>query len=68
MAKPKFAPEDATAYMNGSKHAADSVGPGFDPEQLLAARRAGATTGDLSDRVWAFQTEQPNPLGVLLGG
>ena len=61
-------PDDATGYMNGPQYAADSVGPGFDPEELLVARRAGATTEELCDRAWALQTERPNPLGVLMGG
>lgn len=61
-------PDDATAYMNGPEYAADSVGPGFDPEEMLAARRAGASTEELSDRAWALRSEQPNPLGVLMGG
>jgi len=61
-------PERATAYMNGAEYAADSVGPAFDPEELLAARRAGASVEELSDRAWALKTELPNPLGVLMGG
>jgi catechol-2,3-dioxygenase len=62
------APDDATAYMKGPEYAADSVGPAFDPEELLAARRSGATVGELSDRAWALKQEMPNPLDVLLGG
>ncbi len=61
-------PDDATAYMNGPEYAADSVGPGFDPDELLAARRAGASTEELSDRAWALQSERANPLEVLMGG
>ena len=61
-------PDQATAYMNGAEYAADSVGPAFDPEELLAARRAGASVEELSDRAWALKADLPNPLGVLMGG
>lgn len=61
-------PDDATAYMKGPEYAADSVGPAFDPDELLAARRAGASVEELSDRAWALKAEMPNPIGVLLGG
>jgi len=60
-------PDDATAYMNGPEYAADSVGPAFDPEALLEARRAGATTEELSDRTWALQAHLPDPMPVLTG-
>jgi hypothetical protein len=59
-------PDQATAYMLGSEYAADSVGPAFDPEELLAARRAGASAAELSDRSWALKAELPNPLEVLM--
>ena len=62
------APDDATAYMKGPEYAADSVGPAFDPDELLAARRAGATVEELSDRAWALKAQLPNPLDVLMGG
>ena len=62
------APDDATAYMHGPEYAADSVGPAFDPDGLLAARRAGASTEELSDRAWALSTSDlPPALTVLLG-
>ncbi len=61
-------PDDATAYMNGPEYAADSVGPAFDPDELLAARRAGASVEELSDRAWALKSELGNPLDVLMGG
>ena len=61
-------PDDATGYMNASEYAADSVGPAFDPEELLAARRAGASVEELSDRSWALKAELANPLEVLMGG
>ena len=61
-------PDDATAYMEGPEYAADSVGPAFDPDELLAARRAGASTEELSDRAWALKSDLGNPLDVLMGG
>ena len=36
-------PDDATRYMKGPEYAADSVGPAFDPEALLAAHQAGTS-------------------------
>jgi len=60
-------PDEATAYMRGPEYGADSVGPAFDPEALLAARRGGASAEELSNRAWALQTDLPNPLIVLLG-
>lgn len=38
-----FAEHDATAYMNGPCYQQDSVGPQFDPEEMLKARRNGAS-------------------------
>ena len=61
-------PDDATAYMNAAEYAADSVGPAFDPEELLAARQAGASVEELSDRAWALTSELSNPLEILMGG
>jgi catechol 2,3-dioxygenase-like lactoylglutathione lyase family enzyme len=61
-------PAQATAYMLGPEYAADSVGPAFDPEELLNARRAGASVEELSDRAWALKADLPNPLLVLMGG
>ncbi len=60
-------PDEATAYMEGPEYAADSVGPAYDPEQLLAARRAGADVEELSDRAWALKSHLPDPLPVLIG-
>ncbi|MFE6366039.1 VOC family protein [Streptomyces sp. NPDC057806] len=60
-------PDDATAYMKGAEYAADSVGPAFDPEALLEARRNGATTEELSDRAWALKSDLPDPMTVLMG-
>ena len=60
-------PDQATAYMNGPEYAADSVGPAFDPEQLLAARRGGADVEELCDRAWALKADLPDPMPVLTG-
>ncbi|MFJ5780156.1 VOC family protein [Streptomyces sp. NPDC093094] len=60
-------PDDATAYMKGPEYAADSVGPSFDPEAMLEARRGGATTEELSDRAWALKSGLPDPMLVLMG-
>ncbi|GAA3290323.1 VOC family protein [Streptomyces cinereospinus] len=60
-------PDDATAYMKGPEYAADSVGPAFDPEALLQARRDGATVEELSDRAWALKSDLPDPMTVLMG-
>ncbi|NED84771.1 biphenyl 2,3-dioxygenase, partial [Streptomyces sp. SID11233] len=40
----------------------------FDPEKLLADRRAGASTEELSDRSWALAQELPDPMGQLMHG
>lgn len=60
-------PDEATAYMHGPEYAADSVGPAFDPDALLAARRAGATPEELTERAWALRSELPDPMLVLSG-
>ncbi|MEV0848186.1 VOC family protein [Streptomyces sp. NPDC049954] len=61
-------PDEATAYMRGPEYAADSVGPSFDPEALLEARRGGATVEELSERAWALRLGLPDPMPVLMGG
>ncbi len=60
-------PEDATAYMHGAEYAADSVGPAFDPEKMLEARRAGAGVEELCNRAWCVDAGLGNPLEVLMG-
>jgi catechol-2,3-dioxygenase len=60
-------PEQATAYMHGAEYAGDSVGPAFDPEAMLNARRGGATVEELTGRAWALRDPLPDPLPVLLG-
>jgi hypothetical protein len=58
-------PDDATAYMNGPEYAADSVGPGFDPEVMLEARRNGATVEELTSRAFCVDSGLPAPIEVL---
>ncbi|MFD5830850.1 VOC family protein [Lentzea sp. NPDC060358] len=60
-------PEAATAYMNGPEYAADSVGPAFEPQAMLEARRAGADAGQLTDRAWALGAGLPDPMPILVG-
>lgn len=60
-------PDDATAYMHGAEYAGDSVGPAFDPEAVLAARRAGAEAQELTERSWSLKAGLPDPMHVLLG-
>ncbi|MER5948142.1 VOC family protein [Streptomyces sp. NPDC001904] len=60
-------PEDATGYMRGSEYSEDAVGPAFDPEALLVARRSGTAVEELTDRSWALKTPQPDPMLVLTG-
>jgi catechol-2,3-dioxygenase len=60
-------PEAATAYMEGPEYGADPIGVSFDPEQMLAARTAGATEERLITREWALATspDLPSPLVAL---
>ncbi|GAA3226503.1 VOC family protein [Actinocorallia longicatena] len=60
-------PDDATGYMHGGEYAADSVGPAFDPELMLQARKDGATAEELTARSWSLRSDLPDPMGVLLG-
>ncbi|WP_372348458.1 hypothetical protein [Streptomyces sp. KL116D] len=46
-------PDDATGYMRGPEYSEDAVGPAFDPEAMLAARRSGSAVEDLTCRSWA---------------
>lgn len=60
-------PDKATEYMRGPEYAADSVGPQFNPDEMLKARRNGATVEELCDRAWALQTPMPEALPILMG-
>ena len=59
------APDEATAYMNGPEYAADSVGPGFDPEVMLEARRNGASVEELTARSFCSDAGMPPPIEIL---
>ncbi|CAN3131182.1 VOC family protein [Mycobacterium sp. smrl_JER01] len=61
-------PDEATGYMNGPEYAADSVGPAFDPEAMLEARRSGESAEGLTQRSWALKSNLPHPIRVLAGG
>ncbi|MFF2113843.1 VOC family protein [Rhodococcus koreensis] len=60
-------PEQATEYMHGPEYAGDSVGPAFDPEAMLVARRRGASVDELTNRAWALKADLPDPMTVLVG-
>jgi catechol-2,3-dioxygenase len=60
-------PADATNYMRGPEYAGDSVGPAFDPEAMLAARRAGTRVEELTDRAWSLRAGLPDPMPILVG-
>ncbi|CAA0130012.1 Biphenyl-2,3-diol 1,2-dioxygenase 2 [Mycolicibacterium vanbaalenii] len=60
-------PQQATDYMLGPEYAADAVGPAFDPEVMLAARRAGMPVEELTNRAWSMKARLPDPMSVLVG-
>ncbi|HYZ57636.1 MAG TPA: VOC family protein [Streptosporangiaceae bacterium] len=60
-------PDEATAYMHSPEYAEDSVGPAFDPEEMLRARRNGATVEELTTRSWARKAGLSDPMPVLTG-
>ena len=59
--------EEATAYMRGPEFDADPVGPSFDLEQMVQARRSGQAVEELITRSWATATSPglPHPLEIL---
>lgn len=58
-------PDEATRYMNGPEFAGDSVGPAFDPEAMLQARRNGSTVDELTSRAFCVDSGLPAPIEVL---
>lgn len=61
-------PDEATDYMmNGEEYSADSVGPAYDPEEMLRLRREGASVEELSGRAWCVNAGLGNPMEVLMG-
>lgn len=60
------APDEATAYMRGPEFAADPIGPAFDVERMVAARRAGAEPAEVATRAWVLAgSAMPQPLDML---
>ena len=60
-------PDEATAYMHGAEYDGDPIGPGFDVDLMVTARRDGVPTGELITRAWALAgPAQPDPLPILL--
>jgi len=61
-------PDEATAYMEGPEYDSDAVGPSFDVQRMVAARRDGASVAELTTRAWALSgPELPDPMLVLTG-
>ena len=61
-------PDEATAYMNGPEYGADSVGPQFDPEEMLRRRRDGRhLPKSCRGGAWCVGAGLPDPLAVLTG-
>lgn len=59
-------PAGATAYMNGPEYDGNAVGPGFDIDLMVRARRAGTPVAELTTRAWALAGPPvPDPLTVL---
>lgn len=60
-------PETATAYMCGPEYDADPIGPAFDVDRMVQARRGGVSVQELTTRAWALAgPAQPNPQTALL--
>jgi catechol-2,3-dioxygenase len=61
-------PDEATSYMNGPEYDSDPVGPAFDVDRMVAARRDGVPEEQLRTRAWALSGPKlPNPLHALSG-
>jgi catechol-2,3-dioxygenase len=61
-------PDEATRYMEGPEYDSDAVGPSFDVQRMVAARRAGTPVAELTTRTWALSgPELPDPMIVLTG-
>jgi len=59
-------PDEATAYMHGPDYDDDGVGPAFDVERMISARKAGATVAELTTRAWALSGPAlPDPMTAL---
>jgi catechol-2,3-dioxygenase len=61
-------PEEATGYMEGPEYDSDAVGPSFDVQRMIEARRKGTPVEELTTRAWALSGPQlPDPMSVLTG-
>jgi len=59
-------PEQATDYMRGPEYDADAVGPAFDVDRMIEARRDGASVAELTTRAWALSgPELPDPFEAM---
>jgi len=47
-------PDEATGYMEGPEYDSDAVGPSFDVQRMVEARRNGASVQQLTTRAWAL--------------
>ena len=60
--------EEATGYMRGPEYDGDSVGPAFDVDRMITARRDGVPVAELTTCTWALAgPELPDPMLVLTG-
>jgi catechol-2,3-dioxygenase len=60
-------PDEATAYMGSGEFDADPVGPSFDVDRMVAARRDGTPAAELTTRAWAVSgPAQPDPFPLLM--
>lgn len=59
-------PDEATSYMRGPEYDSDAVGPSFDVQRMIQARRDGVPVSELTTRSWALSgPELPDPMRVL---
>jgi catechol-2,3-dioxygenase len=61
-----MAPDEATNYLRGEDFSRDPFGLSFDPDTMLAARRAGTPESELTTRAWAMTCPQQNVPELLL--
>lgn len=59
-------PDEATAYMKGPDYDSDGVGPAFDVERMISARKSGVPVAELTTRAWALSGPTlPDPMTAL---
>lgn len=60
-------PDAATEYMHGAEYDADPIGPAFEVDRMVQARREGASVEELTTRAWALAgPPQADPRTVLM--